>query len=194
MRTLCIEKFRMTGLSSIVAKGIILVPEGGDTLVKIDSVYASASLWKLLSGRLVIDNLVQKSTHVTFVRRGTFSNYMFLLQQHGEGVSLDTSTDYRIRVSGLLSTVFDKIPDDMRIDDFRVSDDYNGHSVAFSVDSFSINDHAFRSKIFVTEDSVRSEWIAEGIIENHTHSARFKLYSNQGGKGCHPLHQIQAEH
>jgi hypothetical protein len=178
--TLAIQKFRMTGLSSIIATGITLVPDNSDTLVKIDSVYASASMWKLLSGRLVIDNVVQKSTHVTFVRRGTFSNYMFLLQSHAEGVSQDTNTDYRVRVSGLLSTVFDKIPDDMRIDDFRVSDDYNGHNVAFRVDSFAINDHTFRSKIFVTEDSVGSEWIAEGVIENHTHSARFKLYSNQG--------------
>jgi hypothetical protein len=182
--TLAIQKFRMTGLSSVVATGISLVPDNSDTLLTIDSVYASASLWKLLSGRLVINDVVQKSTHVTFIRRGTFSNYMFLLQRHGEGASPDTNSDsdYRIRISGLLNAVFDKIPDDMRIDDLRVSDDYNGHSVAFTVDSFSINDHAFRSKIFVTEDSVRSEWIAEGVIENHTHSARVKLFSNHGGR------------
>jgi hypothetical protein len=180
--TLSIEKIRMIGLSSIVIKGITLVPENGDTLVKIDSVYASASLWKLLSGRLVIDNVVQKRTYITFIRRGTFTNYMFLLKRREVEERRDTNSDYRGRVSGLLNAVFDKIPDDLRIDDFRVSDDYNGHTVAFRVDSFCIADHAFRSRIFVTEDSVQNEWIAEGVIENHTHSGRLKLYSANGGK------------
>jgi hypothetical protein len=55
--TLKISGLRIHGFASILVTGITLKPDKGDTLLKVDSVFASVSILKIIAGRIVLHDI-----------------------------------------------------------------------------------------------------------------------------------------
>lgn len=177
---LTVKQAKIKGLSSLEVDGIILKPAIGDTLLTIDSVFATVSIWKMISGRIALNNFVLTNTKLTFVKHDSLTNYMFLLDRKtGKKQSADTTPvkNYASRMKGIMDAVFDKIPDDLLIRNFTIRSDYNGHDLFFHIDTFNIIDHHFRSFLHIKENLEESNWVAEGALNKHDHIARFTLYS-----------------
>jgi hypothetical protein len=172
-----IKDVRILGLASIRITGISLCPEGGDTLLKIDTAYASIGIIKLFAGRLSIHDVELKNSWFFLKNQDNKSNYMFLL--HGDKASQDTTTatsDYSETADRLFRFVFDKVPLSLTIRNFNLSFIRDGYFVGFHIDDLSIKDHFFRSVIKVREDSLHQDWTVAGRIDNSNRLAEFRLY------------------
>jgi hypothetical protein len=179
-----VDKARIRNISAVLLTGISLKPENGDTLIAIDSAYASLNFWKLIFGRIVLHDLVLSKTRLSFKQVDSISNSQFLLsgrKQKNKEDSLE-KTNYTAAFSRLSSAVFEKIPASMKITDLTVSHQKDGHKVSFHIDRFVAEHHAFHSSVRVMEGDTVKNWIIAGSLDSEVHSAGFRLYSSGNEK------------
>jgi hypothetical protein len=180
-----VERARIRWFSSLRITGIMLRPEGGDTLLQIDTVYARLSFFRMLAGRISLKDFELGNTRLSFVRHDSVTNYMFLLDLRGKKRLDDSSysgVSYAARLSGLLRAAFDLVPNSVHIGRFRVTSNTNGHVVSLSVDYFSLEDHRFRTPVDVAEDAGNERWTLEGRLDHDERLASFRLYAADTGK------------
>lgn len=182
-----ISSVKIEGLSSILVTGISLKPEHGDTLLKVDSLYASIGILKLISGRIVLHDVKQINTSVLLADRDGVTNYRFLV--HGHQVAEDSdrkAVNYASATNRLVGFIFDKIPLSLNIRNFNLLSNTDGHRLGFHIDQVILDDHYFRSKLLVREDSFIARWVIAGNINNHDRKAEFRLYSADTAKVAIP--------
>ena len=79
-----VDKARIRNVSDILLTGISLKPENGDTLLAIDSAYASLNFWKLIFGRIVLHNLELSKTLLSLKQVDSLTNYRFMLRDRNK--------------------------------------------------------------------------------------------------------------
>jgi len=175
---------QIKGISSMEIRGLSLKPLFGDTLLKIDTAYASLSFWNLFIGRVVLSNFVLKGFSLNLVRHDSTTNFLFLMDKAKNQSSADTTAvrDYAARVSVMLRAAFDKIPDKLLIQNFNLSSTTNDHLVNCHLDVLSILDHTFSTDIVITEGTSTEDWKIEGRLDPHERLAQFRLYRPDGKK------------
>jgi hypothetical protein len=180
-----VDKARIRWFSSLRITGIMLRPEGGDTLLQVDTVIARLSFFRMLAGRISLKDFELGNTRLSFVRHDSVTNYMFLLDRKGKKRLDDSSysgVSYAARLSGLLRAAFDLVPNSVHIGRFRVTSNTNGHVVSLSVDHFSLEDHRFKAPVDVAEDARDEQWTLEGRLDHDERLASFRLYAADTGK------------
>ena len=185
--TLKISTIRIHGLASILVTGISLKPHTGDTLLRIDSAFASIGILKLFAGRLAIHNVKLINSRVVLESHDSISNYRFLLQgPERPSDSAGGPVDYGVAIDRMMGFVFDKIPLALDIRNFSVAVNANNHHIGFQVERLNLLNHFFRSIIEVQEDSTFSRWTIAGKMDNHNRLAEFRLYSGDTAKVAIP--------
>ena len=182
---LVVEKARIRWLSSIRVTGISLRPSGGDTLLKIDTATARLSFFRMLAGRIALSDFELRSTHISFIRHDTVTNYMFLLEhspRRGSGDSVSGRVNYGGRIARIFEAVFEKIPERLVITDFLVTATSNAHYVGLRVGRLSVGNRSFRFPVTVEEDTARAEWIIEGTLDKHERRVEAKMYPAKTGQ------------
>lgn len=169
---------KIRGMSSLEIRSLSLKPMQADTLLKIDTAYASVSFWNLLFGRIVLSNFELKGFTLNLVRHDSITNYMFLFEKSKNKSSSDTTVvrDYAARASVLLRAAFDKIPDKLHIHNLILSSNTNNHIVTCRLDQLNILDHTFSTDILITEGENNEYWKIEGRLDPHDRLAQFRLY------------------
>jgi len=192
---LVVDKLHLRGIASVEICGITLKPEGGDTLLKLDTVYASLDILKLLTGRLVTEELDLRNLRITMERRDTATNYMFLLGEQSKVSKPDSAdslktippatsiqpADFSLTADRMGRFLFDRIPHSLRISGFDLSNHADGHRVHFHLDQFNIRDHFFHTTVLAEEDSTRTAWVVTGKLDNPNRDLAFRLYAAKGG-------------
>jgi hypothetical protein len=182
---LTVKQAKVRNLTSILISNIILKPEKGDTLIEIDSAYATVNFWKLLRGRFQLNELQLRKTSITFIRHDSVNNYMWLLERRSKkGIEDTTTTTINIasKANTFFRGVFDRIPGSLRIDNFTISSSTNGHQVIMHTYHWQTQDHQFSSTIRVTENGSDAEWLTIGRIDNEERIISFKLYPKESKK------------
>lgn len=181
---LVVDKARIRWLSSIRVTGISLRPEDGDTLLKIDTMTARLSFFRMIFGRIALSDFELHNTSITMVRHDSLTNYMFLIDRTPKRTAdtLPRETDYAARLSGIYNAVFAKLPDQLAISNFNISIRSNEHHVALFVKRFAIEDHQFSFPVQVTEDTDTAGWIVEGQLDKHDRIIEAKMYSASEAK------------
>jgi hypothetical protein len=179
-----VEKAKIHNITTVVLTGISLKPEKGDTLLVIDTASASLHLWKLFTGRIVVDNLTLGKTRLSIVQDDTLNNIRFLLNRRKQINNVDSlgKQNYATTISRIASTLFEKIPATLQIKDLKMSHQKNGHKVSFHVDHFVADHNAFHTLVSVTEGDTVKNWIIAGSLDKQNHSAGFRLYSSDHEK------------
>ena len=178
-----VDRIRIQGFASILVTGVSLKPDDGDTLVKVDSAYASIGILKLLAGRLALHDVKLINTLIMPVGNDSTGNYRFLLRNRNPGS--DTATgpvNYAHAVDRIMQLVFDKIPLSLNIRNFRLISVYNNHRMEFRIEKFTLANHYFRSEVMVQENDTLAHWILAGKMDNHNRLAEFRLYSGDSAK------------
>jgi len=175
--TLKISSARIRGLASILVTGISLKPDKGDTLLRVDSAYASIGILKLLAGRIALHDVRLINTRILLESHDSTSNYGFL-SRTGKTPAEQVSgqPNYASATDLLMRFIFDKIPLSLRIRNFSLLYISNHHPVQFNIDKLSLTDHYFRSAVEVSEDSMATRWTVAGKLDNHNRMAEFRLY------------------
>ena len=186
--TLKISGVRIQGLASILVTGITLKPDTGDTLLKVDSAYASIGILKLLAGRIALHDVKLINTDVCLESHDSTSNYRFLLRgQRQTGDSATGPVNYAATIDRMMRFVFDKIPLSLNIRNFSLTSISNKHRVEFFIEKFILADHYFRSTVKVSEDSAVVQWTLAGKMDNHNRMAEFRLYAADTAKVVLPF-------
>ncbi len=186
--TLAISRVKIQGLASILLTGVSLKPDNGDTLLKVDSAYASIGILKLLAGRIVLHNVRLINTTVLLESHDSVSNFRFLL--HGHQDRADTVTrqvSYAAAIDRLSGFIFDKIPLSLDIRNFNLINVAEEHLLKVHISQFTLTDHYFRSTAEINEDSIASKWIMAGKMDNNNRIAEFRLYSADTAKVAIPF-------
>jgi len=185
---LAVSHVRIQGLSSILVTGITLKPEQGDTLLKIDSAYASVGILKLLAGRITLHHVRLINTMVSFESHDSITNFRFLLHHRKNPEdTVSAPVSYASAVDRMMGFIFDKIPLSLEVRNFSLTSVSEQHRMGFHVDQVILRDHYFRSVALVTEDSVGEKWVMAGKIDNHNRMAEFRLYSADQAKVTIPF-------
>ena len=186
--TLTISHVKIQGLASILLTGITLKPNSGDTLLKVDSVYASIGILKLIAGRLSLHDVRLINTSVLLESHDSTTNFGFLLRgRHPSSDSLSGQAGYASTVDRIMRFVFDKIPLSLYIRNFNLATLTGGHHVGIHIGQFTLADHYFRSAADVVEDSVAGKWVMSGKMDNGNHLAEFRLYSTDTARVTIPF-------
>jgi hypothetical protein len=181
--TLQISGVRIQGLASILVTGISVKPEQGDTLLKIDTAYASIGILKLFAGRIALHDVRLINTVIFLESHDSISNYRFLMQ--GSRQTADSSVgavNYATTIDRMMRFIFDIIPLSLNIRNFSLEGNTDGHRLGFHIDRFTLADHFFRSAIDIREDSLLAKWVMAGKMDNHNRVAEFRLYSGDTNK------------
>jgi hypothetical protein len=181
---LTVDNIRIRWLSSIRITGIMLRPEGGDTLLKIDTATARLNFFRMIFGRIALSDFELRNTTISLVRHDTVTNYMFLLDRlprSNTGDTLPREINFAGRLSKIFDAVFDKIPGDLVISNFDVRLTSNGHFVGLFVDRFAFEDHQFRFPVAVREDTNAARWIVEGRLDKSNRLVQAKVFTDSAG-------------
>jgi len=174
---LTVAGVKVKGLASILVTGITLKPEHGDTLLKVDSAYATFSILKLLAGRIALHHMQLINTGFFPESHDSLSNFGFLLHGGKKPAGSDLlPVNYAEAADRFMRFVFDKIPLSLEIRNFSLTGIAGEHKVVFHLDRFALLDHYFRSVAEITEDSAQAKWVMAGKIDNGNRLAEFRLY------------------
>ena len=183
-----VEKIRVRWLASIMMTGITVKPDKRDTILRLDTAYVSVNGWKLLTGRLVLQDLILKDIRCSLVRKGKEANYDFLfLEKERRADPIRGEINYALAADRLTGLLFDKIPRRVRIGDLEISLNTNGHVLSLHIDRFSIEDHSFRSVVMITENDVSQSWIMQGMVERDSRKGTIRIYPDGTGKCVLPF-------
>jgi hypothetical protein len=183
-----ISRVRIQGLASILITGITLHPDKGDTLLKVDSAYASIGILKLFAGRIVLHNVRLVNTSLRFESRDSSSNYSFLLRNRQQsGNAGNGPVNYASAIDRMMRFVFDLIPLSLDVRNFSLVYLTNGHRLVFHLERFTLTDHYFRSTMEVSEDGVNALWLMAGKMDNRNRMAEFRLCSADTAKIALPF-------
>lgn len=195
--SLTIGEVKMRGLNSILIRNISLKPFEGDTLLKVDSVYASVRLSGLFVGKIILNRLDVSGTSLRMSVIDSSSNFTFLLHKKKSSEVADTieQGNYAKNVSDVFDALFDRLPNSMEIYRFSLLFVNDEHKVDFHLDHLSVVDHSFKGPVMVTEDGNRNIFIVSGIIDKGLRKAGFNIYSNKYEKVIIPFlrHKWNAE-
>lgn len=161
-----VEDYAFTGLTTVTFRSIGMVPQGRDTLVKIERMSVSVRLLSLLRGNVKIGNLVLKNADVTLLKRDTVSNYDFLFRKREKdtiaSANADATRNYASLIDGLVKQIFFKIPRNMELENFQLS--YQDDSVYQQVrlPEAVIDDGDFETSLFLNDHD--AHWNVSGRV------------------------------
>lgn len=177
--TIAYDKANFSGFNSIEIHHLNVNPPKGDTLLKVDLIKVRFNPIALLTMRLKFGYAEVVRPKLTLWRRGTESNYLFLLEQTEKDsipVSSDTiSINYKSRIDQSFSLIFKHIPNSINIRDFKAEANINDHHIAFNMEELHIDDREFESVAIVQEDSLVEQWNIGGIIQPATGAVGIKI-------------------
>ncbi|MEI6697106.1 MAG: biosynthetic peptidoglycan transglycosylase [Bacteroidota bacterium] len=176
-----IGDFSFKGISAIEIRNISLKPKHGDTLLTIESIYTKLSFWKLIFFNVSLTDFELKNASISLNKKDSINNYDFLMHtaiKENSSEEITTSEhDYAAEIQRLLNAVFYKIPSTISIHNFVIRSNTNGHLIAMTLPELKVNDHQFKSQIYLTEENKSMNWIVEGVIEPSEKIVQLKLYS-----------------
>ena len=173
-----ISAIRFCGIASVEATGITLLPPQGDTLLSIDTAYASLAVSKLLLGRVALVNVRLIRASLLLQSRDSITNYGFLLHRASPiADSASRHTNLATAADRLVQFIFDKIPLRMSVRNLQVAGESGNHRVLFRVKRLDLEDQFFRSQVEVTESGRPVRWNLAGKVDKPRRVAEFRLWS-----------------
>jgi len=187
---LSIGEAEFSGFNGIDFERITLIPQNGDTLAKIQSLKCTVKFLPLLLGKLKITSLQIDSCNIQLIRKdSTNDNYSFLLKKmNTTEIQEDTieMPNYSERFDLLLETIFNKIPNSIKLTDFKIVTIQDSIKVTAVIDTFNIVAHQFKTLVKFDENGSKKELYFDGNINSDKRIAGFKLYSASGTKATFP--------
>lgn len=160
-----IEEAGFVGLTTVEMKGISVVPENRDTLIRINQFKVSVAVFPLFLGHIKIDELITSNAVLNIVNKNGLRNFDFLLKKKNpiDTVKKDQSgLDLAAIADNLINELLYKIPNNMSIINYKLNvvDDALGFSI--NAESINIDDHQLHSRLVL--NNYESVWHMEGAI------------------------------
>lgn len=160
-----INEAGFVGLTTVEMKGISVVPEQMDTILRIDQFKVSVAVLPLIIGHIKIDELITSNAVLNIINKEGKRNFDFLLKKKNpeDTVKKDNSgLDLAALADNLINELLYKIPNNMSIINYRLNVVDNNLNFSINADNINIDDHQLHSRFVLNNNE--SVWHMEGSI------------------------------
>lgn len=160
-----INEASFVGLTTVEMKGISVVPENRDTLIRINQFKVSISIFPLLLGHIKIDELITSDAVLNIVNKNGERNFDFLLKKKNteDTIKKDPSgLDLAAIADNLINELLYKVPNNMSIVNYKLNVVDNELGFSINAENINIDDHQLRSRLVLNNNE--SVWHMEGAI------------------------------
>lgn len=176
---LTIKEALFTGLSGVEMRHVALVPNGADTLVKVERLKTSINLSRLLTGDIQLGTLEIKNGFIQLVKNNRGKNFDAFLKKSksGEQDSSEKAGSYAERAYRLLNRALNLVPTDMVLENltFKVND--MGRKVTLSLKQLKLADEQLETAIHVQAGELAQTWMVKGFADPRNKQADLKFFN-----------------
>lgn len=174
-----IKNAQFQGLNTIIFQHIYLVPNQADTLVSIDEMKTSVSLWKLLVGDIQLGKLEINKGYIQLVKTKYGSNFDAFLRSKKDNKK-NQQVNYAQLLNRISSKMMDLVPTDMSVKGFAFKINDQGNKVDFNFNQLALADKKLNTLILVTSDNFSQQWRINGFADPRYRKADLQFFSAQG--------------
>ncbi len=168
------------GLSNVEMTGIIVQPQGAETLLKVGQIKTSINLGRLLTGDVQLGTLEMKDGFIQLVKDSTGSNYERFIRNKNKDKDNEEAAEsnYAKRAYRLLTKALNLVPTDMALDNLTLKMDYMGKKVSLHLDKMRLADKQLKSEIVVTTTDMKQSWVVNGFADPRNKKADLKIFNS----------------
>jgi hypothetical protein len=165
-----------TGYKTLLLSSVSLVPENGDTLLALDSVKVSPSIFPLLTMKLRFDEINIASGRLNLVCQDSLCNYSVLSKKKDPTSAKPAERNYAKALYQLYSLAFDFVPGKSEVKNFFVHYQ-NGEAD----ETAELSDYGCDGKkLAAVFRNANSKWNIEGTINQGSRQLEVKVYPLEG--------------
>lgn len=177
--TVHIGSARFTGLTSVAFADVTVVPDGRDSLARIERAEVDVRLWPLLLGKVGLSGMTLENGLVQVVRRDSLTNIDFLIHRKRNSTGTTSTirrTDLADVTENLIDNILSKIPDDLNVRnlEFRGTDDKN--TIRLLTQTATIRNEVVQSTVQVNGDE--ATWHVTGTADPADREYNLALYAD----------------
>lgn len=170
------------GIRRIELNDFSVVPIKRDTLLKMNKMEVKLNILPLVIGNVELNNILVNKLAITFVKRGSVSNYDFLFHKNKKDSALYTKADYEGRVNKLLNLFYNYLPENGTLNNILISKRKDEHLIACAFPYFHVKNNRFNNVIKITEDSDAPQvWRTFGTLDHSTQDMEVTFASVSSG-------------
>lgn len=172
-----IGEYGFTGLSSVRFQDISVIPEQKDSLAKIQDFTVGVKLFPLLFGKVKISELSIRNALISLVKKDSISNYDFLFKKSEKDTTqLKPKADLSELANKLLNQALDKIPEDMKVNNFLITFDQDTTHLSLLTETANINNGVVNSTIKLNRN--QAVWHVSGTANPSDQHLDLKLFAD----------------
>lgn len=178
-----IKEANFDGFSGISMKGISLVPQNGDTLVRIDNLDSKINFWRLFTGELQLGTLFIKDGFVHAIENEKGKNYAAFIK--AKKVKSPTNSDkpnIARRAYRLLNTLSNLVPTDMQVENVTLLIENNGKKTTLDLQKLTLIDEELLSSMAIKTGEFAQNWLITGFADPRNKQTDLRFFNKDGGQ------------
>ncbi len=174
----------ISGLATIHLSGISMVPENGDTLVRVSEIFLTPDLWNLLAGKKIIKEFQISDVTVTPVRKTASDNYTFLWKRTSaeKKTTAPSSSGYSESLHNLSERFTEMFPQRIEIRNLNFELSAPGRNLKCNLPDLSVENGRFSMKMIVNSAGKNREFFVDGIVDAKNKYLNARLYAGKNQK------------
>lgn len=186
---LLVEEASFIGLAGISLKGIQLIPQGKDTLLKMDEFQLSVKLFYALFMDVRVKSISIHNGYLQLIKKNGVKNFDQFFQKKDsidiekkETVSGFKEINYAEVLYKLITKVLNKIPNEVDIHHFSIKGYDEQLYVDFNIDELKLVNGLVNSKMVVSSNNMVQNWALGGQVNPSERKADLQFERMDSGR------------
>ena len=176
-----VKKANFNGISEVELHDMVLVPKNADTLLSVQKIKTSYSLFELFTGDLQLKNLEMNNGFIQLVKNQNGRNFDAFLKRDKQEKS-NEKRHYAKLAYRILNKVLNLVPSEMQLDNLSLRMDDMGRKVTLHLNDLQLENHQLQSEIQVQTNTFAQNWKISGFADPRAKKADLKFFSSDTSK------------
>ncbi|WP_179412465.1 transglycosylase domain-containing protein [Mucilaginibacter sp. E4BP6] len=165
-----------TGLSTVAFSNITIVPDGRDSLLKIDKLSITVKLMPLILGEVKLSDVALENGHLNLTDSNKVKNFDFLFKRKKDTTATTSKTNLADLANNLINQFLYKIPDNLDLKNFLIIFKGDSSRMSLLTTAAAIKNGLLTSNINV--DNGIATWHLTGKMHPSDKEIDIKLYAD----------------
>jgi hypothetical protein len=165
-----------TGLSTVAFSNITIVPDGRDSLLKIDKLSITVKLMPLILGEVKLADVALENGHLNLTDSNKVKNFDFLFKHKKDTTDTAPKTNLATVANNLINEFLYKIPDNLDLKNFLITFKGDSSRMSLQTTTAAIKDGLLTSNINV--DNGAATWHLTGKMHPSDKEIDIRLYAD----------------
>ncbi|HEX8269308.1 MAG TPA: biosynthetic peptidoglycan transglycosylase [Flavobacterium sp.] len=178
-----IKEAKFDGLTGVQMKGILLIPHNADTLLNIESIKTTVSVWKLFVGSVQLGTLEVENGFIQLIKDERGRNFESFLHPKGEKTTEKNDNDdsnIAERAYNILTKALNLIPTDMRVENVSLRWNDMGKKFTMDLKQVRLENKQLEGAITVTTNTFKQNWRIAGYADPRNKKTDLKFFNSDG--------------